>query len=64
MKHYLWELRPYFRQVAGALVLGSIAGVLMNTLVVLPAVYLEVRAYFERDAVPSSAAGPELSAER
>lgn len=40
MKHYLWELRPYFRQVAGELVIGSICGILMNTMVVLPAVML------------------------
>ena len=40
MKHYLWELRPYFRQVAGELVLGSMSGILMNTLVVLPAILL------------------------
>ncbi len=38
--HYLWELRPYFRQVAGELVLGSIAGIVMNTTVVLPALLL------------------------
>ena len=38
--HYLWELRPYFRQVAGQLVLGSLAGILMNTAVVLPAILL------------------------
>src|SRR4051794_31216784 len=38
--HYLWELRPYFRQVAGQLVLGSIAGIVMNTAVVLPAILL------------------------
>src|SRR5215212_3153128 len=38
--HYLWELRPYFRQVAGQLVLGSIAGIIMNTAVVLPAILL------------------------
>jgi ATP-binding cassette, subfamily B, multidrug efflux pump len=37
---YLWKLRPYFRQVAGALVLGSLAGILMNTAVVLPAILL------------------------
>ncbi len=40
MKHYLWQLRPYFRQVAGELLLGSICGILMNTMVVLPAVML------------------------
>lgn len=40
MKHYLWELRPYFRQVAGELWLGSICGILMNTMVVLPAITL------------------------
>jgi ATP-binding cassette, subfamily B, multidrug efflux pump len=37
---YLWKLRPYFRQVAGALVLGSLAGIVMNTAVVLPAILL------------------------
>jgi ABC-type multidrug transport system fused ATPase/permease subunit len=40
MTHYLWQLRPYFRHVAGELLLGSIAGLLMNTLVVLPAILL------------------------
>src|SRR3954454_16978809 len=38
--HYLWQLRPYFRQVAGELVLGSLAGIAMNTAVVLPALLL------------------------
>jgi ABC-type multidrug transport system fused ATPase/permease subunit len=38
--HYLWQLRPYFRQVAGELVLGSITGILMNTMVVLPPILL------------------------
>jgi len=33
-------MRPYFRQVAGLLTLGSVCGVLMNTAVVLPAVLL------------------------
>ena len=33
---YLWKLRPYFRQVAGLLVIGSVCGVLMNTAIVLP----------------------------
>src|SRR3989454_6635095 len=37
---FLWEMRPYFRQVAGQLVLGSIAGIVMNTAVVLPAILL------------------------
>jgi ATP-binding cassette, subfamily B, multidrug efflux pump len=36
MRSYLWEMRPYFRQVAGQLVLGSITGIMMNTAVVLP----------------------------
>src|SRR2546427_56012 len=40
MAHYLWTLRPYYRQTAGQLVLGSLAGVVMNTAVVLPAVCL------------------------
>jgi len=39
-QHYLWELRPYFRQVAGQLVLGSICGIIMNTAIVLPAILL------------------------
>ena len=40
MNHYLWEMRPYFRQVAGQLVLGSISGIVMNTMIVLPAILL------------------------
>lgn len=40
MRHYLWELRPYFRQTAGELFIGSLCGILMNTMVVLPAVLL------------------------
>jgi len=40
MSHYLWEMRPYFRQVAGQFVLGSICGIVMNTAVVLPAILL------------------------
>jgi ABC-type multidrug transport system fused ATPase/permease subunit len=37
---YLWQLRAYFRHVAGELVLGSLAGIVMNTAVVLPAILL------------------------
>jgi ATP-binding cassette, subfamily B, multidrug efflux pump len=37
---FLWEMRRYFRQVAGQLVLGSAAGIIMNTAVVLPAILL------------------------
>jgi ATP-binding cassette, subfamily B, multidrug efflux pump len=40
MRHYLWDMRPYFRQVAGELILGSIAGIVMNTAIVLPAILL------------------------
>src|SRR5438552_4000799 len=40
MLSFLWEMRPYFRQVAGQLVLGSVAGIIMNTAVVLPAILL------------------------
>ena len=38
--NYLWKLRAYFRQVAGELVLGSLAGIVMNTAVILPAILL------------------------
>jgi len=37
---FLWLMRPYFRQAAGQLVLGSIAGIIMNTAVVLPPILL------------------------
>ena len=40
MSHYLWALKPYYRQVAGQLLLGSLAGIAMNTAVVLPAIFL------------------------
>jgi ABC-type multidrug transport system fused ATPase/permease subunit len=61
MSYYLWELRPYFRQVTGQLVLGSIAGFMMNTAVVLPAILLgqaiDVVRAFERGEVGQSAVG-------
>jgi ATP-binding cassette, subfamily B, multidrug efflux pump len=61
MRYYLWEMRPYFRQVAGQLVLGSIAGIIMNTAVVLPAILLgqaiDAALAFERGAVGASAVG-------
>jgi ATP-binding cassette subfamily B multidrug efflux pump len=37
---FLWRLRPYYRQVAGLLVVGSVGGVVMNVAIVLPAVLL------------------------
>src|SRR5499425_448617 len=40
MFSYLWEMRGYFRQIAGQLALGSLAGIIMNTAVVLPAILL------------------------
>ena len=40
MTSFLWAMRPYFRQVAGQLALGSAAGIVMNTAVVLPAILL------------------------
>ena len=40
MAHFLWALKPYYRQTAGQLLLGSLAGIAMNTAVVLPAVFL------------------------
>lgn len=40
MPHFLWALKPYYRQTAGQLLLGSLAGIVMNTAVVLPALFL------------------------
>src|SRR6266567_709510 len=61
MSYYLWEMRPYFRQGAGQLVLGSLAGIIMNTAVVLPAILLgqaiDAALAFERGAVGASAVG-------
>ncbi|HMA35529.1 MAG TPA: ABC transporter ATP-binding protein [Chloroflexia bacterium] len=61
MTHYLWELRPYFRQVAGEMLLGSLAGILMNTAIVLPAILLgraiDTALAVERGQAPPAAAG-------
>ena len=61
MSYYLWEMRPYFRQVAGQLVLGSLAGIVMNTAVVLPAILLgqaiDAALAFERGTVGAGAVG-------
>jgi ATP-binding cassette subfamily B multidrug efflux pump len=61
MSYYLWEMRPYFRQVAGQLVLGSITGFIMNTAVVLPPILLgraiDAALAFERGEVGSGAVG-------
>src|SRR5215213_2138989 len=37
---YLWELRPYLRQTAGLLIIGSVTAIVMNTAIVLPALML------------------------
>ncbi|MHB2028286.1 MAG: ABC transporter ATP-binding protein [Acidimicrobiales bacterium] len=37
---YLWKLRPYYRQLKGLLIIGSISGVAMNIFVVLPPLLL------------------------
>ncbi len=61
MSHYLWDLRPYFRQVAGELALGSLAGIIMNTAVVLPALLLgraiDTALAFQRGEAPASTVG-------
>lgn len=61
MSYYLWEMRPYSRQVAGQMVLGSLAGIMMNTAVVLPAILLgraiDAALDFERGEVGSGAVG-------
>jgi ATP-binding cassette subfamily B multidrug efflux pump len=61
MSYYLWEMRPYFRQVAGQLVLGSITGIIMNTAIVLPPILLgwaiDTALAFERGEVGPGAVG-------
>src|SRR5207245_1457484 len=37
---FLWEMRRYFRRVWARLLIGSLAGIAMNTAVVLPAILL------------------------
>jgi len=39
-RRYLRAMAPYLRQVAGLLILGSLGGVVMNTVVVLPSILL------------------------
>ena len=61
MRYYLLEMRPYFRQVAGQLVLGSMAGIVMNTAIVLPPLLLgraiDTALMFERALVGPDAVG-------
>jgi ABC-type multidrug transport system fused ATPase/permease subunit len=61
MRYYLWEMCPYFRQVAGQLVLGSMTGIIMNTAVVLPPILLgwaiDAALAFERGEVSPGAVG-------
>jgi ATP-binding cassette, subfamily B, multidrug efflux pump len=61
MHYYLWEIRPYFRQVAGQLVLGSMTGIIMNIAIVLPAILLgraiDTAWAFERGEVDTVAVG-------
>jgi len=38
--HYLWKIRPYYRQARGLLALGFFSGMVMNTAVVLPPILL------------------------
>jgi len=59
-------MRPYFRQVAGQLVLGSLAGIVMNTAVVLPAILLgraidRALALERGDATPTAVAWAALA---
>jgi ABC-type multidrug transport system fused ATPase/permease subunit len=58
---FLLDMRPYFRQVAGRLIIGSVAGIVMNTAVVLPAILLgravdKVLALDRGDAAPADVA--------
>jgi ATP-binding cassette subfamily B multidrug efflux pump len=61
MRYYLWEMRPYFRQVAGQLVLGSMTWIIMNTATVLPPILLgraiDAALAFERGEVSPGLVG-------
>jgi ATP-binding cassette subfamily B multidrug efflux pump len=57
LPRFLWKLRPYYRQVAGLLTVGSAGGILMNVAIVLPAVLLG-RAVNVALAVERHEAGP------
>src|ERR1041384_7088852 len=62
---FLWAMRAYYGQGAGQLVLGSLAGIVMNTAVVLPAILLgraiDTALAFERGtATPADVAGAAL----
>lgn len=53
MRHYLFQARVYYRQVAGLLLIGSLFGIVMNITVALPPVLLGAAI----DAVMSAGAG-------
>ena len=54
-------MRPYFRQMSGQMVVGSIMGIIMNTAVVLPALLLgraiDTALAFERGEVGPASVG-------
>jgi ABC-type multidrug transport system fused ATPase/permease subunit len=39
-RHYLLQLRPYYRQLSGLIVVGSLCGIAMNVAVILPPLLL------------------------
>src|SRR5260370_17137327 len=62
---FLWRMRPYIRQVAGEMVLGSVCGFIMNTAVVLPALLLgravdQVVALSRGETTPGAVTGAAL----
>ncbi|MGI6366985.1 MAG: ABC transporter ATP-binding protein [Anaerolineae bacterium] len=61
-RHFIWQARRYYAQVAGLLLLGSLFGIVMNLTVVLPAVLLG-RAV-DAALAASQASGAELVAVR